>query len=369
MNKIRNGFLIILILFLIIISMNPSSGKLFKFPTNANLDIGTLYVGGFGPGNYSKIQDAIDFSTDGDVVFVYNGTYSENIIIDKSIKLIGENRNNTIINGGSVGDVICILENNCEVTITGFSILNSGDHKWRDAGIEIRSSFNEIKDNIISFNICGILLVEKQGGVEYNIISKNIITHNNWIGIRVEDSNLNAIFANLIANNGYGIYMNPGILPCTIGVNQGNFFEDEIHGNTIINNNIGIEVSHSWGMNIFRNNISVNNIGIKLFGTYGWGGFNKVRQNNIAHNKNGIVIDCFKGGTTYNIITENNFIENKNNAIFYTENNEWDGNYWNRPRIFPKPILGRYQIDTPLFSYSIPWINFDKNPAKEPYDF
>ena len=33
----------------------------------------TLYVGGSGPGNYTKIQDAIDNTSDGDTVFVYKG--------------------------------------------------------------------------------------------------------------------------------------------------------------------------------------------------------------------------------------------------------------------------------------------------------
>jgi hypothetical protein len=34
-----------------------------------------LYVGGSGEGNYSTIQDAVDNASDGDTVFVYNGTY------------------------------------------------------------------------------------------------------------------------------------------------------------------------------------------------------------------------------------------------------------------------------------------------------
>jgi hypothetical protein len=34
-----------------------------------------LYVGGSGPGNYTKIQDAIDNASNGDTVFVFNGTY------------------------------------------------------------------------------------------------------------------------------------------------------------------------------------------------------------------------------------------------------------------------------------------------------
>jgi len=33
----------------------------------------TLYVGGSGPNNYTKIQDAIDNASNGDTVFVYSG--------------------------------------------------------------------------------------------------------------------------------------------------------------------------------------------------------------------------------------------------------------------------------------------------------
>ena len=36
-----------------------------------------LYVGGSGPGNYTKIQDALDNATEGDTVYVYSNTYYE----------------------------------------------------------------------------------------------------------------------------------------------------------------------------------------------------------------------------------------------------------------------------------------------------
>ena len=60
----------------------------------------TLYVGGSGPGNYSSIQSAIDAASDGDTVFVYSGTYSEPITIEKKLNLIGEEKTTTIIDGG-----------------------------------------------------------------------------------------------------------------------------------------------------------------------------------------------------------------------------------------------------------------------------
>ena len=67
----------IMILF-ISVSVIPSTGtadvKQITMPT-AKGD--TLYVGGNGTGNYTSIQDAIDNASDGDTVYVYNGTYIE----------------------------------------------------------------------------------------------------------------------------------------------------------------------------------------------------------------------------------------------------------------------------------------------------
>ena len=58
-----------------------------------------LYVGGSGPGNYSKIQDAIDNASDGDTVFVFSGLYNEGKIkTGKTISLIGQDRSSTIVN-------------------------------------------------------------------------------------------------------------------------------------------------------------------------------------------------------------------------------------------------------------------------------
>ena len=82
-----------------------------------------LYVGGSGPGNYTRIQDAIDNTSDGDTVFVFNGTYYENVIINKAINLIGENRNTTIIDGNESGNVIKLVANGIEVTGLRFKIV------------------------------------------------------------------------------------------------------------------------------------------------------------------------------------------------------------------------------------------------------
>ena len=67
-------------------------------------------MGGSGPNNYTKIQDAIDNASDGDTVFVYDGTYYENIIINKSINLTGENKDTTIIDGNGMNMLLAIMK-------------------------------------------------------------------------------------------------------------------------------------------------------------------------------------------------------------------------------------------------------------------
>ena len=53
----------------------------------------TIYV----PDDFSEIQGAINYSTDGDTVLVSAGTYYENINFNgKSISIIGEDREDTI---------------------------------------------------------------------------------------------------------------------------------------------------------------------------------------------------------------------------------------------------------------------------------
>jgi parallel beta-helix repeat protein len=183
----------------------------------------TLYVGGSGPGNYTKIQDAIDNASDGDIVFVFNGIYYENILIFNSINLIGENRYNTIIDGEYKGSVIIKIFANY-VTIKNFTIQNTT--KWGGLGILIYSNFTVIISNFITNNGKGLALVgtcckttiknniicsNQQGiffhySINNNIIGNNIA--NNSEGISFFNSRNNIILKNNLINNSRNIYIN-----------------------------------------------------------------------------------------------------------------------------------------------------------------
>jgi nitrous oxidase accessory protein NosD len=65
-----------------------------------------IYVDDDGGADYTTIQEAIDAANSGDQVFVYSGTYTEQIVVDKAIDLIGESANLVTIDGGGSGDTV-----------------------------------------------------------------------------------------------------------------------------------------------------------------------------------------------------------------------------------------------------------------------
>lgn len=133
------------------------------------------------PDDYLTIQEAINHASAGDTVFVRTGTYHENVVVNKTLTLAGENKYTAIIDGNHTGNVVYVTVN--AVNITGFTIRNSGQDS--KAGIlvgrlwDIQSSGNNISGNIITSNYYGIMLAESFNST----ISNNIVT-NNTIGVQ-----------------------------------------------------------------------------------------------------------------------------------------------------------------------------------------
>jgi len=157
------------------------------------------------PTSNGYIQDLIDNASAGDSIYIPSGIYYENIFINKSISLIGEDKNTTIIDGGGEFSVVVIYYID-EVNISGFTIRNG------DFGIYTQRANNiTISDNIISNNKDGVYLISSK----FNTIKGNIITSNNNTGIVLfthiyipESSEYNIVMGNnIISNNGYGIIL------------------------------------------------------------------------------------------------------------------------------------------------------------------
>jgi parallel beta-helix repeat protein len=191
------------------------------------------------PDDFSSIQAAINNATPGDTIFVHQGIYYENIMVNKSISLIGEHKNSTIIDGKDLGSVIVVTEN--MVKISGFTLRNTGA-EWPNSGIQVLNSYVcTFSDNIITGNHIGIMF-ESSGG---NIFSGNDVTNNHY-GMYILESWQNKISDNDFLHNWAGVIF---------AASYENIFE----GNVVEGcDNVGIYISSSYDNSIYWNNF-VNN--------------------------------------------------------------------------------------------------------------
>ncbi len=174
-----------------------------------------LYVGGSGPGNYTRIQDAIDNAGNGDTVFIYDDSapYYEEVWIRKSISLIGENKNTTSIIWRGGGYALTIYQTEY-VAVSGLKFNNSSN------GVQVYESNNSIVyNNLIEDNFFNLYMAHSN-----NItIKNNVIHHGSGEGILFFPScNNNQIIDNVFSEN------------CEGSIH----FLDYCNNNTIFNNTL-----------------------------------------------------------------------------------------------------------------------------------
>jgi nitrous oxidase accessory protein len=354
---------------------------------------GWLYVGGSGPGNYTKIQDAIDNATDGDMIYVFSGMYNENLRIDKPLLIKGENENTTIINGNGTTPTIFIDADT--VQIMDFTATNS---LWTNTGVEIYNADHcRITHTIVLDCDCSIRLEavnentidnntlrgehSRKYGIEllnsgHNHIQRNEITNTNH-PFYLEESTDNILSKNILIQNGYGIWLeesqNNSILENTITLSEHFCILIKSSKNNLIMNNrisdnaeTGIWLEGSQGNRIQENHINNNQVGILILES----ALTVITGNEISHNRYGIYLE-----TAYmNRIMKNNIVDNDQNALFRNAwVNRWHSNYWKPHLLGPKIIQGTlFKVVQKGWGYEqvdlFTLYKFDWHPAQEPYD-
>jgi len=303
----------------------------------------TLFVGGSGPGNYTSIKGAISDSVDGDTVFVYDDSspyYEDKISVSKSINLIGEDKETTIIEGSGTEKVVIITAHN--VDISGFTITKSGAGVINDIHMTKAGIYNQGADN--------------------TSIHDNILRNNRGEGICIRSSENCIIEDNLIMENGFR-----GIL-----IIKGSHNILVTH-NTIRNNSkSGILGSGAKKLNVIENNILFNNdedafggiYGVEFIRTYE----SNINRNNFYDNRADARFEFYgyTGSTEY-IYFWLEFLKEKRKG----NSLRFDANYWNEGRTSPFELsMGYIFIEGPFswmweeFRYS----KYDWRPAKKPYD-
>ena len=243
--------------------------------------------------NYTTIQEAIDANKtlNGHTIEVDAGAYYEHVTISKSIFLLGESRNTTIIDGSGTGPVVTLSANN--VSVANFMIRNGG-HSWSpwDTCIWGDSLTNILIENNTVMNVSnGIIFYSlHNSSMSHNLAeectvmglhldtSTNCKMMNNTVidsfqGIVVEKSAGNFIQANYLINNTIGMQ---------VFASSGHLVE----GNHFINNNVSIILVACNGINVFQNNsMTSNTYNLIVWGSSIEAFMQSIDTSNIANNK------------------------------------------------------------------------------------
>lgn len=266
-RTLQSILLIILLMYLQINIFTNAHADIIKSDTVKSYGI----VDKTGGGDYKTIQDAVNNAPDDSTIYITAGIYNETINIKNRIKLVGEDKDKTIINPISEENKYAICLGAPGVIISNLNITNGAPGLYTTAvqisapntkiyncnihdtpiGIAIWTSNNTIENCI--FNRCsdeGIALLGSKysqcnnnritncifydncDGIEMQYSSNNIISHcsfyeNSHMGIDAiaSSNNENTISNCEIYNNAVnGIYLasssNNNIIDCSISNNR-----------------------------------------------------------------------------------------------------------------------------------------------------
>ncbi len=289
----------ILMIFFLLLAMLPA--LFLKVKANP----GTIYV----PDNYRTIQEAVYKAALGDTIIVRKGTYYENVIVNQTVTLVGENSATTIVDGQGIDTVFSL--NNTTISISGFTIRNGKSF----SGIET-SQFggHKIFGNILKDNAFGVNLMLSSG----NTVVDNTLIDNSLVGINLPSSSNNNVTRNYVSQSAYGVKLegsnNNFIISNTLsdtsyGVYMYSSNWNDVDKNIISSKTVGIYSIYSSNGNIRDNIVSGSAYGIELYG----GSTNNVLRNTAASNSYGIYLVL----TTGNVIDSNLASNNDWGSYFY----------------------------------------------------
>ncbi|MCW4034817.1 MAG: right-handed parallel beta-helix repeat-containing protein [Candidatus Bathyarchaeota archaeon] len=213
------------------------------------------------PDDFVSIQEAIGNASAGDTVYVKKGTYHENVVVNKSLSLIGEDVDETIIDGNPPEGFRIPVKVKCDnVTVCGFKLL------YGYVGISVGElKFCSISGNRIAGNQHGINLVHSS----YCNVTENYVESISGSAIQLSYATHNLVNGNYIDSCIEGIQIWLGSDTNTVT------------GNTITNcYDHAIRFQYSDNNTINKNTISNSGVGTSIYVSNN----NMITRNNYVNN-------------------------------------------------------------------------------------
>jgi len=280
-----------------------------------------------GGADFTKIQDAINASTDGDVIMIYAGIYWEDIIVNKSISLIGNKSDTTTI----ISDeetTITLAANNTNISYISASTNYSYGKIIEMSGIAnvYLSNLNLISDSSskISIQNCNnvlasMLMFDVINGSPLSTVDLLVVECSNISvmhcrffdsstrPMQIESCENITIKGNVIKGNnkiasGVVLAYSKSVLVCCNEIFSGNSgvhaFQSsfiEIENNSMSKNELrGVSISRS-------NNISVNNNAVTYNDEHG---IRIYKSDNVSAENNTITFNLKDGIYIYNMVLQ-----------------------------------------------------------------
>lgn len=354
-------------LFILFFLLSASLNVLIFEETQASIDIiwvdDSYRYPSLSDGSSSKpfttIQKAVDAASNGDLIIVREGFYSDMITVDKQITIRSEETEKAVITGAPTYEYLIGIKSK-EVSIEGLKFLDTYSTHLRKAVIYIDSFSNDTTilnnkieqctysyaislNNVDNVVLKGNILNNSSGGISLSnsnfnyIISNSISNHSNKGGLNFFSSNHNIVEFNSFFNESKAIILKDSKYNQIIGNNikkssstglyVKNSLENIIDSNIFLNNYVGVQIEGE-DKNFVYNNSFNDRIGIVLSGS------NSVVYNNIFSN-------CRLYAISGDFYSADNLIYNNyftgEGTIFYARehgNNIWFnegkkiGNYW-----------------------------------------
>lgn len=182
---------------------------------------------------FSKIQDAINAAQPGDTIEIKEGTYEENLTVNKSLKLIGEGRDKVTIKGAQAGKPGIAISGDIAVTLEGLTVAETilaTPKTFQEDGVRVTRA---VKLTITKARF----LKNGDSGLELRDRSQATVTDSEFIGngnngIGLFDSAQITVTKSKISKNGSGLADNFNNGLSAFGRNKVTLQESVVSGNT-----------------------------------------------------------------------------------------------------------------------------------------